>query len=158
MYYIYHIPNVKWGCTNNLTRRKKQQSDYNITEWIEEEDLDKADTLEKQKNLEYGYSWDDSQSYKHMLSLNRSNGGTTSSLSKWKNNREKMMEQCFKAGETSKRKYSKKTLMCDLEGNVIKQFVNRREAADYVNGFKPNIILACREPHRTYKGYRWKNG
>lgn len=101
MYYIYHIPNVKWGCTNNLTRRKKQQSNYNITEWIEEEDLDKADALEKKLNIDYGYPWNDSQSYKQMLSLDRSYGGSASSKKKWETNRDKMLEQCKRSGKKS---------------------------------------------------------
>jgi hypothetical protein len=68
-YYIYHIKGVKWGCTNNLKRRLKQQK-YTLTdvcEIIQETDLDTAADLEKQLNLRDGYKWRDDQDYRVIL-------------------------------------------------------------------------------------------
>jgi len=161
MYYIYHIPNVKIGCSKNPTKRVLQQgyTNYEVLEVYKDIKLASERELSLQKK--FGYSVDTCSyidSIKNMPKGKQHLGGSASSLKKWKNNREQMLVQCKKAGEICKEKFSKKTLMCDLEGNIIKEFSSRREAADYVNGNKPNVILACNEPHRTYKGYKWKNG
>jgi hypothetical protein len=82
MFYIYHIPNRKeWGCTNNLKRRLCQLK-YKL------EDVDRiitagniniANEIEKNMNIEYGYWWSDANSYKKVLSMhsteNRIKGG-----------------------------------------------------------------------------------
>lgn len=64
MYYIYHIPNVKIGCTNNPKRRVKDQGyrDYNILET--HNDIDVASKRELELQKEYGYKID-KNSYKN---------------------------------------------------------------------------------------------
>lgn len=73
MYYIYHIKGVKWGMTNNLKRRLKQQNYtlFDVVKVIEEEDLDKAADLEKKLNLRDGYPWNDSQDYRVILNATK---------------------------------------------------------------------------------------
>ena len=160
MYYIYHIPDVKIGCSTNPTKRVLQQgyTNYDVLEIYKDIRVASKRELELQK--EYGYKVDKSSYYESVKNNSGKQhlGGRASSLKKWKNNREQMLEQIRRGGVKGRIVQQKKTLMCDLEGNVLKEFVNRREAADYVNGNKPNVVLACNEPHRTYKGYRWKNG
>lgn len=63
MYYIYHIPGIKVGCTINYPERCIRQG-YSSYELLEQhEDLMTASEREKQLNLEFGYPWADSQYY-----------------------------------------------------------------------------------------------
>lgn len=161
MYYIYHIPNVKIGCSKNPTKRVLQQgyTNYEVLEVYKDIELASERELSLQKK--FGYSVDTCSyidSIKNMPKGKQHLGGRASLKSQWKNDREKMLEQTRRAGLKGRIAQQKKTLMCDLEGNVIKEFVNRRKASDYVNGNAANITFACNNPHRTYKGYRWKTG
>tara|TARA_B100001287_G_scaffold276591_1_gene288051 strand:+ start:3024 stop:3422 length:399 start_codon:yes stop_codon:yes gene_type:complete len=59
MYYIYHIPGVKIGCTKDL---EKRMSDQEFTEWqiLEtHEDIHVASDREIELQKEYGYRLDD---------------------------------------------------------------------------------------------------
>ena len=58
MYYIYHIPGVKIGCTNNLERRIREQkfNDYELLE--EHNDKFLAANRERELQKEYGYTLD----------------------------------------------------------------------------------------------------
>jgi hypothetical protein len=71
MYYIYHIPGVKIGCTGNLKRRLRQQG-YKLSQ-VEViaiiEDINQAADLEKELNLKYGYSWNNAQDYRNMIKV-----------------------------------------------------------------------------------------
>ena len=82
LYTIYHIPGLKYGCTNNYPERPASQS--GVYEFIEEHtDIMVASEREKQLNLEAGYPWSDSQYYYLMVDMGRigaisqvNNGGT----------------------------------------------------------------------------------
>lgn len=58
MYYIYHIPGVKIGCTNNLERRIREQgfSDYELLE--QHSDKFTSSNREKELQKQYGYRLD----------------------------------------------------------------------------------------------------
>jgi hypothetical protein len=58
MYYIYHIPNIKIGCTDNIERRIEQQgfTDYEILE--EHIDIFRASNRELYLQKQYGYKID----------------------------------------------------------------------------------------------------
>jgi len=58
MYYIYHIPGVKIGCTNNLQRRIREQgfSNYELLE--QHSDKFTASNREKELQKIYGYRLD----------------------------------------------------------------------------------------------------
>jgi hypothetical protein len=58
MYYIYHIPGVKIGCTKNLKHRIKSQgfTEYEILE--EHYDINLASDRERQLQTKYGYQVD----------------------------------------------------------------------------------------------------
>ena len=59
-YYIYHVINIKIGCTNNVTRRLSEQGylnhDYEILE--EYDDINIASVREKELQIQYGYRID----------------------------------------------------------------------------------------------------
>ena len=70
MYKIYHIPGVKWGCTKQkLQRRLWQQKAKlsDVTDVIEENDLDKAADMERDFNIRDGYGWNDSRDYRNII-------------------------------------------------------------------------------------------
>lgn len=61
MYYIYHIPGRKIGCTTNLQRRVTEQQGYKENEYevlLETEDIDEASNAESILQQEYGYKKD----------------------------------------------------------------------------------------------------
>ena len=58
LYYIYHIPGVKIGCTSNLLRRMREQG---FTHWEVLEthtDSQLASKREKELQIQYGYKID----------------------------------------------------------------------------------------------------
>jgi len=58
MYYIYHIPGEKIGCTKNYPARPASQSDnYELLEI--HEDIENASNRELELQAEYGYKVDD---------------------------------------------------------------------------------------------------
>jgi hypothetical protein len=69
MYYLYHIKDVKWGCTKNLESRLKKQG-YTMMDCdrvITVSGLDKAADMEKELNISHGYPWNDSVDYRVII-------------------------------------------------------------------------------------------
>ena len=60
MYYLYHIKGVKWGCSNQLKIRLKNQgySFCNVEDIIAVVDVNEASEMEKLLNKQYGYKGD----------------------------------------------------------------------------------------------------
>lgn len=95
---------------------------------------------------------------KEDMKIRNSKAGSISATKQWENNREGELEKCRKAGAVTREKFSKKTIMCDMEGNPIKEFMNRKDAAKYINGHSAPLTGVLDNPKRSYKGYKWKNG
>lgn len=59
-YYIYHIPNVKWGLTTNLKRRliSEGYEESDVVELIEIYDIITATMVQEQLNLKHRYITD----------------------------------------------------------------------------------------------------
>lgn len=93
MYYIYHIPGVKIGCSTNPKKRVKRQgyTKYEILEEYSDRDIASNREIELQK--EYGYKLDNttySQSYEWARSGNPSTKPMIEAVKKWiKENPEK---------------------------------------------------------------------
>lgn len=65
IYYIYHIPGVKIGCTDNVKRRVVRVQGYDNYEILEEHtDIYEASDREIQLQKEYGYKVDTNPYYK----------------------------------------------------------------------------------------------
>jgi len=161
MYYIYHIPNVKIGCTNNPQNRLRQQTkkDCEILETHTNIDIASQREIELQK--QYGYEVDKStykESVQNFKLESVVKAGRASATKSWQNHRERELEKCKKAGAVTREKYSKKTIMCDMDGNPIKEFKNRKDAAKYVNGHAAPLTNVLDKLNNSYKGYKWKNG
>ena len=157
MYFIYHIPGVKIGCTENPNNRIKQQtkSDWEILEVHTDIDIASKREIELQK--QYGYTVD-SCTYKQSVQNNPGKqdiAGRASATKQWKQNRNAELEKCSKGGKANSELTGKPVVMCDMNSNPIKEFKNRAEAANFVNGFKPPLLQALDNPNRSYKGYKW---
>jgi hypothetical protein len=59
MYYIYHIPGIKIGCTNNPNRRVKEQGYSNFEILEKHTDIMIASNREIELQNQYGYKKDD---------------------------------------------------------------------------------------------------
>jgi hypothetical protein len=75
-YYIYHIPNLKWGCTNNLEKRFRytKYKLEDVTEVITCDDLDIAADTEEYLNKKFNYKCQ-STNYRNVLNGAASAGG-----------------------------------------------------------------------------------
>lgn len=160
MYYIYHIPGVKIGCTQNPKNRIKQQTkgEFEILETYKNKFVAAKRELVLQK--QYGYEVDTCDYVKSTSNLNPlapSIAGKASATKQWKENRDKELIKCSMGGIANSEKSSRAVIMCDMNGNPIRQFKNRAEAADFVNGYKPPLVQSIDKPNRSYKGYKWIN-
>lgn len=160
MYYIYHIPRVKIGCTQNPNNRIKQQTkgDYEILET--HTDIDVASEREIELQKQYGYKVDTSnysQAIKGYSKENVIKAGKASATKSWKENRDRELQKCAKAGKANAEKNGKPVIMCDMNGNPLKYFNNRADAANFVNGYKPPLLQSINKSNRSYKGYKWIN-
>lgn len=56
-YYIYHIPNVRWGCTTNLKRRLRGDgyTESDVVQIIEVYDIVTATMVQEKLNKEHRY-------------------------------------------------------------------------------------------------------
>ena len=75
MYYIYHIPGVKYGMTKKYPQRCIDQgfTNYELTET--HSDIMVGSEREKELNLNAGYPWNDSQYYYLMVERGSNNKG-----------------------------------------------------------------------------------
>jgi hypothetical protein len=71
MYYIYHIPGVKVGCTSNLKNRMKQQgfTQYEVLETHADIDIASHREIEIQK--QYGYVEPSNTNYKQHIEFGK---------------------------------------------------------------------------------------
>lgn len=158
MYYIYHIPKIKIGCTKNPKNRITQQTkgEYEILEIHNDVHIASQRELELQK--QYGYNLDRTTYYNSTKEFNIKNvikAGKISAKKQWKEKREIELQKCSKGGKINAEKNSKVTIMCDINGNQIMIFKNRKIAAKSVNGFASPLTNVLNHPTRTYKGYKW---
>ena len=160
MYYIYHIKGVKIGCSKNPQSRTSQQgaTEYEILETHTDIHIASQRELELQK--EYGYKVDTTTYYNSTREFKvetAQKAGTVSSTKSWKENRDRELQKCAKGGKTNAELNGKPVIMCDMDGNEIREFKNRTEAKNFVGGHKPPLVQVIDKPNKSYKGYRWKN-
>jgi hypothetical protein len=157
MYYIYHIPGVKIGCTKNLGNRMRQTKlDWEVLETHSDIDIASKREIELQK--QYGYKIDTStykQSTKAFKIQNVIKAGKVSATKSWNINRDRELQKCYKGGKINAELSGKSVIMCDMNGNPIREFKNRAEAASFVNGFKSTLVGTIDKSNRSYRGYKW---
>jgi ribosomal protein L11 len=158
MYYIYHIPGIKIGCSKNPQKRTRQQRaiKYEILET--HADIHIASEREIQLQKQYGYKVDITTYYNSTKAFKIETvrkAGTASATKKWKENRDRELEKCSKAGKVNGEKTSKIIQQCDLDWNILKTFSSTKEAAKSINGHA-SVIRMTILSKGTYRGFRWK--
>jgi hypothetical protein len=158
MYYIYHIPGVKIGCTKNPKNRLRQQKAVNYEILETHNDIYIASNRELELQKEYGYPIDTTNYMNSIKGYSKQNvikAGKASATKSWKQNRDRELEKCSKGGQAVAKKYSKTIQQCDLDWNIINTFSSTKEAAKSINGFASTIRGAI-VTNGTYRGFRWK--
>ena len=146
MYYIYHIPSVKIGCSKDASFRVKEQgySEYEILE--QHSDINIATIREKQLQRQFGYRVDKSN-YSSSLK-NRMKGVLTN----------------IESGHTKKWhqigvEVQQRKVHQILNGEIIGTFNSIKEACitigkDPLCGTK--ITAVCKGRRKRYSGYAWE--
>lgn len=142
MYYIYHIPNVKIGCTTRVKQRVKDQgfTEYEILET--HTDIYKVSNRELELQKQYGYPVDNIPYY---ISCQNFKKGTTK-------------ESCSKGGKTPRKHHGQKTKEVSVEtidGVHIGVYESICETARQMGLRKGNIYntLIGRHGAKQHKGY-----
>ncbi len=141
MYTLYHIPGKKWGCTIQKLSRRLWEQGYSINDIdraITVINKDKAAEMEKQLNLEYGYSWKASEDYRNITKLAESNRkcGFT---------KEQRLKGALKGGKSAVESGQLKSI-CSMGGKI------GGKIAGYMQSQKEYICPNC---NRIGKGNRF---
>jgi hypothetical protein len=155
MYYIYHIPGVKIGCSVEPDNRVKRQgyTEYEILETHSDEDV--ASEREKELQKQYGYKVDKTE-YKQSRDWARrgsSNGGIK--VHKLHPNLAKNLgsKNGKNNGIKSRYKLQKAVIQYDLSGNFIKEYTGVNQAQRETG---ISISHCVRGLKKTAGGYIWK--
>ena len=155
-YSIYHIPNVKIGCSTTPHSRVKQQgySDYEILE--EHTCIDTVSKRELELQKEYGYKVD-SQLYSDVVKIS-SKGGNIQGTKLYKEKRGLFgvsKEQRTEWAHLGK-VMSKPILQYDLKGNLLNEYVSQKEAERQTGVRQTYISYNCIGTQKTAGGFVWK--
>ena len=151
MFYIYHIPGVKIGCTNNLQRRIKEQK-FNHYELLEEH-LDKltASIRESELQKQYGYKVDYIKYHQGKYSEAGLKGAETNTKNGWNKKWQKIGTKI----QSEKRK--KTLLQYDLEGNFIKEWnCGSNNMPDEFKCAGSAANSNSKNFNRTLYGFQWR--
>lgn len=174
MYYVYHIPGVKIGCTKNLKQRINQQkfSHYEIIE--EWDDVYMASKRELELQKQYGYKVDNIPYYQSLKRITKAQQISLQTKNEWLPNvdwkaREEKVNQTEKWSKVKSHpnyinrdlktnnkswKLKKVLLQYDLDGNFIKEWdCGARNMHKY--GFA-NVGGAAKTNTGTLYGYQWR--
>ena len=143
MYTLYHIPNRKeWGCTTNLEKRLKRlnYTSNDLDRVITVSNIDKAASMEKQLNLEYGYGWNESQDYRRVTKM-----GLVGS----------------KIGASKRLGGPRYTppvavIVYDVNNKLLGEFKSVKDAAKYLNVSACGISNVLKNKRKAIRGYKIK--
>ena len=145
MYHIYHIPNVKIGCSTEVKVRVAKQgfTEYEILET--HTDIYKVSNRELELQKQYGYPVDNIPYY---ISCQNFKKGTTK-------------ESCSKGGKAPRKHHGQKTKEVSVEtiyGETVGVYESLSQAARDLGLYKANIYntLSGRHGATQHKGYRFK--
>jgi hypothetical protein len=174
MYYIYHIPGKKVGCTKNLKRRMKEQhcSNYELLET--HSDINIASLREKELQIEYGYKTDAIDYQKmHEFSKKGCRGFTPEQRDKglkkshegnlgYKALLEKygidyIKSNWHKARISAIQKTSIPVLAYDKLGNFIGEYKSTHDAGRQLNVWQQNICHVLNGKLKSTGGYTFKH-
>lgn len=174
MYYIYHIPGIKIGCSQNIKKRMQSQkfSHYEIIE--EHIDVYKASRREIELQKQYGYKVDNIPYWMSLERITKAQKISQQTKHEWlpkvdwkareskidaevKWNKVKShpnyINRDLKTNNQSWRR-KKVLLQYDLDGNFI---CERYEGVNWLakNGFE-GVSRAARKQKGTIGGYQWR--
>ena len=152
MYYIYHIPNVKIGVSEEPDNRVKKQgyTDYEILE--KHSCIYKVSKREQELQKEYGYPIDTSPYHVSRKYWGKV-AGKSSPFVTDKDYHRKMYK---KSNESNKKNNSKVILQFDMNGNFIKEWVGIKETARHFRPSYTNLSDCLRGNQKSYAGFIWK--
>lgn len=173
MYYIYHIEGVKIGCTKNPKRRIVKQQGFKKYEILEShEDIEIADERERLLNIQYGYGWNPSQSYRRIttaasIEQKREGGnchiksGHIIKLGKEEGNKRKISGEWDKirmmGTNIGTKLLSKPIIAYDKNnGNIIGEYKSVSEAGRQLGIKVPNIVVVLKGRQKSAKGYTFQ--
>lgn len=154
MYYIYHIPGKKIGCTKNPKRRLSEQN-TNVYEILEiHNDIDIASNRERELQNQYGYKLDkilykDAVQRRPKFTKSQADKGRKTMI---KNG---FFNDWYKKGNVSR---IKSVAKCNkITGEIIETYESVADAARSVNreGNTSSISACCKNKKNSYMGYKW---
>jgi hypothetical protein len=171
MYYIYHIPGVKIGCSQNIKKRMQSQkfSQYEIVE--EHYDVYKASKREIELQKKYGYKVDRIPYYESLKRITKAQDISLKTKDEWLPNvdwkaRDEKVDWDARKQKiinhpnfinrrivNSSWKLKKVILQYDLDGNFIKEW--DCGARNMPNEYK-NAGGNCRSKNGTLYGFQWR--
>jgi hypothetical protein len=151
MYYIYHIPGIKIGCTNNIKLRMQEQKFTNWEILAEYEDIYKASDKEIQLQKQYGYRVD---TIPYHISYNRFVKGSKIAC---KNGLTELQKQSIiKNGNITKERYGKKVIATNLITNEELIFNSQKETARELNITLRLITRVLKGLRKTTNGFTFR--
>ena len=164
MYYIYEIPGVKVGCTQDMERRQKQQRDKGKMVLLESYTcIEDATRRERELQLEKGYGIDGNSYSKQLILVEMTKDPRV--IKKRVANidykevhakgapKRKTYYKAFREFNESK---MKKVLRYTLNGKFVDSFNSLADAGKHTDVYKGNIGACCRKEQKTAGGYIWK--
>lgn len=164
-YYIYHIPGVKIGCTNNIKNRFRRYDvdiKYEILETHSDIYIASEREIELQK--QYGYKVDTVRYWKVVatwggdIETKKRNGKLASSRYSKENGM-----NALKSGQWESVKHlgaevqKKPILVFDAKTNeFISEYSSLSEASNKLNVLSSGICNVAKGNNKTYKGYIFK--
>ena len=154
MYYIYHIPGIKIGCTTQPKQRVEKQG-YTKFQILEtHNDIDIASERELKLQKEYGYKVDtipykDSVSRRPKWTKSQSDKGRETMINNG------FFNEWYKKGNAARMKSVAK---CNkITGEIIEVYNSVSDAARSVDRLQctSSISACCNYMKNSYMGYKW---
>lgn len=172
MFYIYHIPGVKIGCSQNIKKRIKSQKFSHYTILEEHYDVFEASSREIQLQKQYGYKVDRIPYWMSLERITKAQKISAATKEEWLPNvdwkaREAKIDAEAKWNKVKSHpnyinrriangseQLKKVLLQYDLDGNFLEE---RHEGVNWLskNGFQ-GISYAARKEKGTIGGYQWR--
>lgn len=154
MYTIYHIPEVKVGCTSRDPQVRVEEQGYTQFEVVEVvSSKEEASIRERYWQERLGYQVDDSTYLRTLKAVKKNN----TSEAKAKRIKTRTASVKYQTGrEVAYKKMRKLILQYDRQGNFIKEWQGVGEISRYFKCEPGNITSNLRGRSKTAKGYIWK--